>query len=180
VDQNRTLQSEPLPDLPLDERAIARKYGIRELVWPDIDQVKALVRFLKSAVETGKCGAVPKTAIVVMHDFLQGTLNRQNITKAPRMSPEEFDTLEAPYYLAARIITKVARDRHDEAVSKGKVYQATHITLFKFIDVLRALLDPACQWVRFKAIPSDTLEIMAALTEFAQIFPEQRRKGRAM
>ena len=179
MDQNRTLQSEPLPD-PLDERTIARKYGIRELVWPDVDQVKAIVRFFSSAVESGKCGAVPKTAIVVMLDFLQGTLNRQNITKAPRMSPEEFDTLESPYYLAARIISKLARDRHDESVTKGKVYQTTSVTLFKFVDVLRALLDPACQWVRFKAIPSETLEIMAVLAEFAHVFPEQRRKGRAM
>jgi hypothetical protein len=179
VDQNRTLQSEPLPE-PVDERAIARKYGIRELVWPDIDQVKALVRFLNGAAESGKCGAVPKTAIVVMLDFLQGTLNRQNITKAPRMSPEEFDTLEAPYYLAARIISKLARDRHDEAVTKGTVYQTTHVTLFKFIDVLRALLDPACQWVRFKAIPSEVREIMSVFADFALVFPEQRRKGRAM
>jgi len=178
VDQKRTLQGEPLPD-PLDERAIARKYGIRELVWPDVDQIKQLVRFLDGAVESGKCGAVPKTAIVVMLDFLQGTLNRQNITKGPRMTSEEFDTLEAPYYLAARIISKLDRDRHDKA-AKGTVYQTTSITLSKFIDVLRALRDPACQWVRFKAIPAEVLEIMAVLSEFAQVFPEQRRKGRAM
>ena len=123
---------------------------------------------------------MPKTAIVVMLEFLQGTLNRQNITKGPRMSSEEFDALEAPYYLAARIILKLARDRHDDAVSKGRVYQSTHITLSKFVDVLRALLDPAGAWVRFKAIPAEALEIMAVLSAFAHVFPEQRRKGRAM
>jgi len=56
----------------LDERAIARKYGLRELVYPDTEQVKALSHFLSEAVETGKCGPVPKTAVMVMLDFLQG------------------------------------------------------------------------------------------------------------
>jgi hypothetical protein len=165
---------------PLDERALARKYGVRELVWPEINQVKALEHFLAGAVETGKCGPVPKMAVMVMLDFLQGTLNRQNITKGPHMTPEEFDLLEAPYYIAARIVSKLARDKQDEAAARGKVYQATYVTLSRFIEVLRALLDPSCQWVRFKAVPPDVLQTMDALWNFAEIFPEQRRKGRAM
>ena len=165
---------------PLDERTLARKYGIRELVWPDVDQVKAFIRFLTGAVESGKSGPVPKTAVVVMLEFLQGTLNRQSITKGPHMTPEEFDALEAPYYIAARIITKLSREKREEAAAKGKLYQTTHVTLYKFIEVLRGLLDPSCQWVRFKAIPPEVIEVMDVLRGFAEAFPEQRRKGRAM
>lgn len=162
-----------------DERAIARKYGLRELVWPDVEQTKALSQFLANALENGKCGPVPKTAVVVMLEFLQGTLNRQNITKAPTMRPDEFDTLEAPYYLAARIITKLARERRDEAAAKGRLYQTTHMTLNKFVGVLRDLLDPACVWAR-RSIPENVREVMEVLWDFAEVFPEQRRKGRAM
>lgn len=164
----------------LDERAIARKYGLRELVWPDIEQLKALVRFLDGAIESAKCGLVPKTAVVVMIEFLQGTLNRQAITKAPNMAPSEFDTLEAPYYIAARIVSKLAREKHDEALAKGRTYQVTHVTLTRFLDVLRTLLDPSCPWVRFKAIPPDVLAVMVVLRSFIDVFPEQRRKGRAV
>lgn len=168
------------PPESFDERAIARKYGLRELVWPDVDQVKQLVHFLAGAVDTGKCGPVPKTSIMLMLDFLQGTLNRQNITKNPHMTPAEFDALELPYYIAARITSKLAREKQDEAAARGKVYQTTYLSLYKFIEVLRALLDPTCQWVRFKSIPAEVLEVMDALAAFAEAFPEQRKKGRAM
>ena len=165
--------------IAFDERAIARKYGLRELVWPDVEQTKALTQFLTKSVETGKCALVPKTAVVVMLEFLQGTLNRQNITKAPTMRPDEFDALEAPYYLAARIITKLARERRDDAIGKGRMYQTTHMTLSKFVGVLRDLLDPACPWSR-RALPDNVREVMEVLRDFAQVFPEQKRKGRAM
>ena len=57
-----------MPDdsIELDERAIAKKYGLRELVYPDSDQVKTLVAFLDATIDTGRCGAIPKTAAVVM------------------------------------------------------------------------------------------------------------------
>lgn len=164
----------------LDERSIARKYGLRELVWPDVDQLKALMRFLDNAIDSGKCSFVPKTAVVVMTDFVQGTLNRQNITKAPRMAPLEFDTLEAPYYIAARIVSKLSREKRDEALAKGRTYQTTHVTLYRFLDLLRSLLDPSCPWVRLKTIPSEVIEIMEVFRAFLEVFPEQRRKGRAM
>jgi len=163
-----------------DERVIARKYGLRELVWPDIEQLKAITRFLDGAVESGKCGLVPKTAVVVTIDFLQGTLNRQSITKPPHMAPDEFDALEAPYYIAARIVSKLAREKHDEALAKGRTYQSTHVTLRRFIELLRNLLDPACVWVRAKRLPNDVMDMMEALRAFLEAFPEQRRKGRAM
>jgi hypothetical protein len=163
-----------------DERAIARKYGVRELVWPDVEQTKVLTRFLRSAIDTGRCAAVPKTAVMVMLDFLQGTLNRQNITKAPHMTPGEFDALTAPYYIATRIVTKIAREKQDEAVLKGRIYQTTNITLNKFIHTLRDLLDPLAMRARAKAIPDEEREVMEILLNFAQVFPEQRRKGRAM
>jgi len=164
----------------LDERALARKYGLRELVWPDVDQLKALARFLDDAISTAKCGPVPKTAVVVMIDFIQGTLNRQNITKAPHMAPEEFDALEAPYYLAARIISKMSRDKRDAALAKGRTYQVTQVTLYKFLDLLRNLLDPSCPWLRSKTIPNEALDVMEVLRAFIDVFPEQRRKGRAL
>ena len=164
----------------LDERSIARKYGLRELVWPDVNQLKALSCFLDDAIQTGKCGALPKTAVVMMTDFVQGTLNRQNLTKTPHMTPVEFDTLEAPYYIAARIVSKLARERRDDATARGRTYQVTHVTLFKFLDLLRALLDPSTPWLRVKTIPPEIIEIMEVLRDFVAVFPEQRRKGRAM
>ena len=110
---------EPAADAT-DERAVARKYGLRELVFPDSDQVRALCQYLTSTIESGRSGAVPKTAVIVMLEFLQGTLNRQYITKSPTMSKEDFDLLSAPYYLSARIISKIARDTREAAERKGK------------------------------------------------------------
>lgn len=164
----------------VDERTIARKYGLRELIYPESEQVKTLAQFLSNAVESGRCGPVPKTAIVVMLEFIQGTLNRQNITKGPRMSHEEFDILQSPYYLAARIISKISREKREMMEPKGKLYQATHVTLNEFMDVLRNLLDPGCHWLRMKAIPEGIREVMAIMWDFALLYPEQRRKGRAL
>jgi hypothetical protein len=163
--------------IPLDERALARKYGVRELVWPDVEQIKALTQFLGVAVDNGRVGAVPKMAVVVMLEFLQGVINRQHITKAPHMPAEEFDALSNPYYVAARIVTKLAREKSD---LRGKVYETTWITLSRFIEVLRNLLDPACQWIRFKTLPDDVRDVLEVLQRFAEAYPEQRKKGRAV
>ena len=40
----------------LDERALAKKYGVRELVFPDSEQLKALTAYLSDAVESGRSG----------------------------------------------------------------------------------------------------------------------------
>src|SRR6188508_103363 len=104
-----------VPSNEIDERAIAKKYGLRELNYPDSEQVKTLVAFLTNAIETGKCGPIPKTAVVVMLEYLQATVNRQHITKGPRMSQQEFDAIQTPYYLAARIISKIQRANQDDA-----------------------------------------------------------------
>lgn len=164
----------------IDERAIARKYGVRELVYPDSEQLKMLAQFLGNAVETSRLGPVPKTAVMVMLEFLQGVLNRQHITKGPRMSEAEFDALQTPYYIAARIITKLVRERQELAETKKKIYQTTYVSLGQFIELLRSLLDPGCYWLRMKKIPEGVAEVMEALWDFAQLFPEQRKKGRAM
>jgi hypothetical protein len=166
----------PAPEL--DERAISKKYGLRELSYPDVNQVMALSAFLSDAVETGRCGPLPKTAVVVLLDYLQATINRQHITKGPRMSQEEFDTIQAPYYIAARIVAKVQRARQES--TKGKVYQATYVSLTQFIELLRNLLDPGCYWLRLGAIPEGIRGGMEALRDFLAFYPEQRRKGRAM
>jgi hypothetical protein len=173
-DDKRTVEA-PLPEY--DERAIARKYGLRELHYPDSEQVKMLTKFLTDSIETGKCGPVPKTAAVVMLEFLQGTINRQHITKGPRMSQEEFDLLQTPYYLAARIVQRISRERQERI--RGALYQTTYVTLNHFIELMRNLLDPGCYWLR-KNVPDGVREAMEALVEFLTAYPEQRRKGRAM
>ena len=174
ADDNKTIEA-PIPEL--DERAIGKKYGLRELNYPDSEQVKSLLAFLTDTVETGRCGPLPKTGVVMLLDFLQGTINRQHITKGPRMSQEEFDAIQNPYYIAARVITKIQRDRQESV--KGKVYQTTYISLNQFIEVLRSLLDPGCYWIRVKAVPDGVREVMAGLRDFLVLYPEQRRKGRA-
>jgi len=164
----------------VDERSIARKYGVRELVYPDSEQTKLLCQFLSQAVETGRSGPVPKIAVVVMLEFLQGIVNRQHITKGPRMSEDEFDALQTPYYVATRVVTKLMREKRELAEKKGKIYQTTYLNIGQFIELLRSLLDPGCYWLRMKRIPEGVVEVMEALWDFAQVYPEQRKKGRAM
>jgi hypothetical protein len=168
-----------VPPQEVDERSIAKKYGLRELVYPDSEQVKTLLAFLTKSIDRGKCDVVPKTAAVVMIDFLQATVNRQHITKGPRMSHVELDAITAPYYVAARIISKIQRARQDET-AKGKLYQTTYLSLNHFIELLRSLLDPGCYWLHLKNAPKGVIEAMIALREFLLLYPEQRKKGRAM
>ena|SRR4028118_1586482 len=162
----------------IDERSIAKRYGLRELSYPDSDQVKTFIRFLDESITTNRCGPIPKTAGVVILDFLQATINRQHLTKGPRMSQEEFDALQTPYYVAARIIAKIQRARQEDV--KGKVYQTTYLSLNQFIELLRNLLDPGCYWLRLKTVPEGIRESMEALRDFLAAYPEQRRKGRAV
>ena len=174
ADDNKTVEA-PLPEL--DERAIGKKYGLRELVYPDSEQIKALNLFLTDAVENNRCGPVPKTAVMVVLEYLQATLNRQHITKGPRMSQDEFDVIQGPYYTAARIIAKLQRARQES--TKGRVYQSTYISLNQFMEVLRSILDPGCYWMRMKTIPEGVREAMEALRDFLTAYAEQRRKERA-
>ena len=177
MDDNKTVES-PLPE-PLDERSIAKKYGLRELMPPDGEQVKTLVAFLNQSIASGRCGPIPKTAVLMTLEFLQATINRQHITKGPRMSQEEFDVLQTPYYLAARVVSKIQRTRQEEN-AKGKLYQTTYVSLNQFIEILRSLLDPGCYWLRLKTVPEGVKEAMEALREFLVLYPEQRKKGRAL
>ena len=174
ADDNKTVEA-PVPEL--DERAIGKKYGLRELTYPDSEQIKSLNAFLTDAVEHGRCGPVPKTAVMIVLEFLQATINRQHITKGPRMSQDEFDVIQAPYYMAARIIAKLQRSRQES--TKGKVYQSTYISLNQFMEVLRSILDPGCYWMRMKTIPEGVREAMEALRDFLVAFADQRRKDRA-
>ena len=169
-----------MTEVHLDERALAKKYGLRELAWPESEQVKVLAHFLGTSLETGRCTAVPKTAIMLMLDFFQATVNRQHITKGPRMSQQEFDQLQTPYYLAARVIGKIAREKRESLEKKGKLYQTTYVTITQFIELLRSLLDPGCYWMRMKSIPEGVQEVMEVLWDFVQLYPEVRKKGRAM
>jgi hypothetical protein len=162
----------------IDERTIAKKYGLRELIYPDSEQVKTLQAFLTNTIETNKCGPIPKTAVVVILEFLQGTVNRQHITKGPRMSQDEFDALQTPYYIAARIVSKIERARQGDH-ARGKLYQSTYLSLNQFIELLRNILDPGCYWLRLKTVPEGVIEAMSALREFLALYPEQKKKGRA-
>lgn len=171
-----TTRETPLPQL--DERAIAKRYGLRELVYPDSEQVKTLIAFLDATIATGRCGGIPKTSAVVILEFLQATINRQHLTKGPRMSQEEFDALQTPYYVAARIIAKLQRARQES--TKGTVYQTTYLSLNQFIELLRSLLDPGCFWLRLKTVPAGVTEAMEAFRDFLAAYPDQRRKGRAL
>lgn len=157
----------------LDERSVAKKFGIRELTWPDNDQVRALITFLDETIAAGRCSAVPKMAVMLLNDYLQGTITRQHITKGPRMSQEEFDVLQAPYYLAARIVTRIQRERQESV--KGRVYQETWLSLARFIETLRNILDPGCHWLR-RSVPEAELAVMQALRAFLVAYAEQRRR----
>lgn len=176
MDDKKTIEA-PLP--ALDERAVAKKYGLRELVYPDGEQVKTLIVFLDSSIASGRCGPIPRTAVVITLDFLQATINRQHITKGPRMSQDEFDALQTPYYVAARIVSKIERARQSES-ARGKLYQTTYVSLNHFIELLRNLLDPGCYWIRLKGLPQGIRQAMEALRDFLALYPEQRRKGRAV
>jgi hypothetical protein len=167
-------------DESFDERTLAKKYGVRELVFPDSEQLKALTAYLSDAVENHRSGPVPKMAVMVMLEFLQGVLNRQHITKGPRMSAREFDALQSPYDLAARIVTKLVREKRELAEKKGKVYQTTYLSLVQFIELLRNLVDPGCYWMRVGKVPEGVLEVMEALWDFVLLYPEARKKGRAL
>lgn len=167
------------PPHEIDERAIAKKYGLRELIYPDSEQVKTLLVFLTTSIANGRCGPVPKTVVVTMLEFLQATLNRQHITKGPRMSQQEFDLLQTPYYIAARTLSKIQRAHGDEN-AKGKLYQSTYLSLNQFLEFLRSLLDPGCYWLRLKSAPEGVIEVMSAMRQFLMLYPEQRKKGRAM
>jgi hypothetical protein len=138
------------------------------------------MHFLGGIVDTGRCGPVPKTSIVTLLDFLQGVVNRQHITKGPRMSQEEFDFLQTPYYIAARIVTKLVREKKLEAEKNGRIYHTTYNALGQFIELLRSLLDPGCYWIRLKIVPEGIVEQAELLRDFLQLYPEQRKKGRAV
>lgn len=181
MSDQRSTSSEPME--AVDERSVARKYGVRELVYPDKEQLKVLSEYLSHAIDSKRSGPVPKTAVVVMLEFLQATVNRQHITKAPSMSQKEFDLLQTPYYLATRVIAKIARDRasaNRSVFDSGKTYQQASASIGTFIDLLRSVLDPASPWLRAKTIPDNVLEAMQLLRTFAVEYPEQRRKGRAL
>lgn len=172
-------QDDKAPVPALDERSIAKRYGLRELVYPDGDQVRTLVAFLNESIGSGRCSTVPRTAAMLTMDFLQGTINRQHLTKGPRMTQEEFDALQTPYYTAARIVARIQRMRQENL--RGRIYATTHLSLSQFIELLRSLLDPGCYWLRTsKTLPGGVLESMEALRDFLTAYPEQRRKGRAM
>ena len=96
------------------------------------------------------------------------------------MTREDFDLLSSPYYLAARIISKISRENREAAEAKGKLYQTTYLTLTQLIELLRSMLDPSSPWLRAKPVPEPVVEVMEVLCAFSQLYPEVRRRGRAL
>ena len=162
----------------LTERSLARKYGLRELVYPDGDQLRLLTGFLSDSRARGRIGQIPKTAVLVMYEFVQATLNRQYLTKGPGMSPAEFDLLQAPFYLATRVVTKLAREKKEQAELRGRTYQITHANLNLFVELLRNLMDPTWPTLRSREIPEKVENVMELLQDFAVAFSEQRKRGK--
>jgi hypothetical protein len=158
----------------LDESAIAVRYGVRPLVYPDVGQIKTLTSFLAASFESGQCAVVPKSDVEAALDFIQAIINRQHITKGPRMPAEDYDLLQRPYSIAARIVSRMQREKRES--SKGHLYQTTHLSLTNFADVLRNLLDPACAWTGAGTIPTPVRLMMSGLRDFLIEYPEQSRK----
>ncbi len=175
-DENKTIEA-PLPEL--DERAIGKKYGLRELSYPDSEQIKSLNAFLSDAVEHNRCGPVPKTAVMVVLEYLQATINRQHITKGPRMSQDEFDAIQAPYYIAARIIAQAAARAAGIGQGQGLPVDL-HLAQSIHGSVAQHPRPRAVTGMRMKTIPDAVREAMEALRDFLALFAEQRRKGRAL
>ena len=160
----------------VSERALARKYGLRELVWPEAEDARTLTRYLADVVATKHSGAVPKTTVVTMLDFLQGVLNRQYLTKSPRMPFDEYEALQQPYHVASQIITRILHEKRELRASRNILYQTTQLRLADFIELLRSVLDPGCSWMIRGTISDAILEQFAALHEFVERYPEARRK----
>jgi hypothetical protein len=158
----------------LDERSIATRYGVRPLVYPDVEQLRTITAFLSESFESGRCGAIPDGAVLATLEFVQAILNRQHITKGPRMPAADYDLLQRPYSVATRIISRMQRERRESA--KGHLYQTTHLSLTNFLDVLRSLLDPACSWADAGTIPTPVRLMMSALRDFLIEYPDQQRK----
>jgi hypothetical protein len=169
----------PVPaSVDASERALAKKFGIRELVYPDTEQTRVLQRYLDQSIEARHSGPVPKTAVLILAEFFQAVLNRQFLTKAPSMPMEEYEALQAPYHLAAGIVTQVLYERRELAKTRGRIYQTTQLRLHDFIDLLRGILDPACSWIRLGTIPDNIVEQMEMLRDFVARYPEARRRER--
>lgn len=170
------LPARDTPPADINETAIARKYGVRELSYPNATHIEELMSFIGESMANNRCASVPREALEAMLEFVQGTVNRQNITKGPRMAQEEFDTLQAPYYMAARIVSKIAREKRELARDRSKLYETTYVTLNQFIDVLRALLDPNC-YFRSSRLPESVREVLEVLRDFVQAYGQSRARG---
>ena len=48
------------------------------------------------------------------------------------------------------------------------------------INLLRGMVDPASPWIRARQVPQPILEVMEVLCAYAQLYPEVRRRGRAV
>ena len=80
----------------------------------------------------------------------------------------------------ARIISKLDREKREAAAQKGQLYQNTYLTMTQLIELLRSMLDPTAPWLRQRQVPWPILEGMEVLCAFAQLYPEARKRGRAM
>lgn len=160
----------------VDERSVAHKYGIKELSYPAPEQLAALAQFVDESLLAGRCATVPEPALIALREFLDATLERQHITKGPRMPQADFDLLQAPYYLVVRVASRVARQQ-STARQRASLYQNTQLTINRLLETLRDLADPHCPWPRSRRLPDEQRPELMLLRAFATEFPRRRKTG---
>jgi len=153
-----------------DERTVARKYGMRELIYPDRAAIESVQRLLLEMVSEGTANNIPKIHLTLLRRFFQGSVARQNISKMPNMKLEEFLLLQAPYGICSRIFGRILEHR------KGSFYQVAYHSVEKCIEFLSYLLDPDCVWIR-KKLPDEMIARAIVLREFLDLYPEARQRS---
>jgi len=163
-------QNETSGEAAFDERSIARRYGLRELLYPDRGAIESVQRFLVEMVSTQTANNLPKIHLTILRRFFQGAMARQNISKMPNMQLEEYLLIQAPYSICSRIFGRILQHK------KGTFYQATYHSVEKCDEFLSYLLDPDCVWIR-KNLPEEMIARAIVLHEFLERYPEAKKRA---
>jgi hypothetical protein len=163
-------QNETTGEAAFDERSIARRYGFRELIYPDRAAIESVQRFLLEIVSTRTANNPPKIHLTILRRFFQGAMERQNISKMPNMQLEEYLLIQAPYGICARVFGRILERR------KGSFYQAAYHSVDKCVEFLSYLLDPDCVWIR-KNLPEEMVARAIVLKEFLERYPEAKQRS---
>jgi hypothetical protein len=165
-----TEHSETPGETTFDERTIARKYGLQQLIYPDRAAIESVQRFLLEMVSTHTANNLPKIHLTILRRFFQGAMARQNITKMPNMNLEEYLLLQTPYGICSRVFGRILETR------KGAFYQAAYHSVEKLIEFLSYLVDPDCVWIR-KNLPEEMIARAIVLQDFLERYPEAKQRS---